>query len=199
MIKTTPFEMVFIIRDHMDDKAIIAGLTARIEDTLNMVAKRFGRSLQHLTMNILGNSHDAEECVNDTYLALWNAIPPAKPDPLAGYVMRTGRNLALKKRRENTAQKRDNRYDLSMDELAEALSGGTLEEITEAKELGRAIDRFLDTLNKENRILFLRRYWFGDSVQTIAKMRGMSENSVSVRLNRIRSKLRNYLIQEGLL
>ena len=199
MIKTTPFEMVFIIRDHMDDKAIIAGLTARIEDTLNMVAKRFGRSLQHLTMNILGNSHDAEECVNDTYLALWNAIPPAKPDPLAGYVMRTGRNLALKKRRENTAQKRDNRYDLSLDELAEALSGGTLEEITEAKELGRAIDRFLDTLNKENRILFLRRYWFGDSVQTIAKMRGMSENSVSVRLNRIRSKLRTYLIEEELL
>jgi RNA polymerase sigma-70 factor (ECF subfamily) len=183
----------------MDDKAIIAGLTARIEDTLNMVAKRFGRSLQHLTMNILGNSHDAEECVNDTYLALWNAIPPAKPDPLAGYVMRTGRNLALKKRRENTAQKRDNRYDLSLDELAEALSGGTLEEITEAKELGRAIDRFLDTLNKENRILFLRRYWFGDSVQTIAKMRGMSENSVSVRLNRIRSKLRTYLIEEELL
>ena len=150
-------------------------------------------------MNILGNSHDAEECVNDTYLALWNAIPPAKPDPLAGYVMHTGRNLALKKRRENTAQKRDNRYDLSLDELAEALSGGTLEEITEAKELGRAIDRFLDTLNKENRILFLRRYWFGDSVQTIAKMRGMSENSVSVRLNRIRSKLRTYLIEEELL
>ena len=183
----------------MDDKAIIAGLTARIEDTLTILAQRFGRSLQHLTMNILGNSHDAEECVNDTYLALWNAIPPAKPDPLAGYVMRTGRNLALKKLRENTAQKRDSRYDLSLDELAEALSGGALEEIVEAQELGRAIDCFLDTLNKENRILFLRRYWFGDSVQTIAKMRGMTENSVSVRLNRIRSKLRNYLIQEGLL
>ena len=113
--------------------------------------------------------------------------------------MRTGRNLALKKLRENTAQKRDSRYDLSLDELAEALSGGTLEEIVEAQELGRAIDCFLDTLNKENRILFLRRYWFGDGIQTIAKMRGMTENSVSVRLNRIRSKLRNYLIQEGLL
>ena len=183
----------------MDDKAIIAGLTARIEDTLNIVARRFGQSLQHLAMNILGNTRDAEECVNDTYLALWNAIPPAKPDPLAGYVMRTGRNLALKKLRENTAQKRDSRYDLSLDELAEALSGGTLEEIVEAQELGRAIDCFLDTLNKENRILFLRRYWFGDGIQTIAKMRGMTENSVSVRLNRIRSKLRNYLIQEGLL
>lgn len=183
----------------MDDKAIIAGLIARIEDTLNILAERFGRSLQHLAMNILGNAHDAEECVNDTYWALWNAIPPARPDPLAGYVMRTGRNLALKKLRENRAQKRDSRYDLSLDELAEALSGGTLEETAEAKELGRAIDRFLDTLNKENRILFLRRYWFGDSVQTIAKMRGMTENSVSVRLNRIRSKLRNYLIQEGLL
>ena len=183
----------------MDDKAIIAGLTARIEDTLTILAQRFGRSLQHLAMNILGNTHDAEECVNDTYLAVWNAIPPAKPDPLAGYVMRTGRNLALKKLRENSAQKRDSRYDLPLDELAEALSGGTLEEIIEAQELGRAIDSFLDTLNKENRILFLRRYWFGDSIQAIAKMRSMTENSVSVRLNRIRSKLRSYLIQEGLL
>ena len=80
----------------MDDKAIIAGLTARIEDTLTILAQRFGRSLRHMAMNILGNNHDAEECVNDTYFALWNAIPPAKPDPLAGYVMRTGRNLALK-------------------------------------------------------------------------------------------------------
>lgn len=183
----------------MDDKAIIAGLTSRIEDTLTILAQRFGRSLQHLAVNILGNNHDAEECVNDTYLALWNAIPPAKPDPLAGYVMRTCRNLALKKLRDNTAQKRDSRYDLSLDELAEALSGGTLEQIIEGKELGRAIDQFLYTINKENRILFLRRYWFGDSVQTIAKMRGMTENSVSVRLNRIRSKLRNYLIQEGFL
>jgi RNA polymerase sigma factor (sigma-70 family) len=87
----------------------------------------------------------------------------------------------------------------TLDELADALSGGTLEEIVEAQELGRAIDRFLDTLNKENRILFLRRYWFGDSVQTIAKMRGMTENSVSVRLNRIRSKLRNYLTEEEFL
>jgi RNA polymerase sigma-70 factor (ECF subfamily) len=183
----------------MDDKAIIAGLTARREDTLTILAQRFGRPLQHLATNILGNSHDAQECVNDTYFALWNSIPPAKPDPLAGYVMRTGRNLALKKLRENTARKRDSRYDLSLDELAEALSGGTLEEIVEARELGRAIDRFLDTLNKENRILFLRRYWFGDSVQTIAKMRGMTENSVSVRLNRIRSKLRNYLTEEEFL
>ena len=183
----------------MDDKAIIAGLTARIEDTLTILAQRFDRSLQHLAMNILGNSHDAQECVNDTYFALWNSIPPAKPDPLAGYVMRTGRNLALKKLRENTARKRDSRYDLSLDELAEALSGGTLEEIVEVQELGRAIDRFLDTLNKENRILFLRRYWFGDSVRSIAKMRGMTENSVSVRLNRIRSKLRNYLTEEEFL
>ncbi len=183
----------------MDDKAIIAGLTARIEDTLHILSQRFGRSLQHLALNILGNPRDAEECVNDTYLALWNAIPPAKPDPLAGYVMRTGRNLALKKLRQNSAQKRDSRYDLSLDELAGALSGGTPEEIVEAQELGRAIDQFLDTLNKENRILFLRRYWFGDSVQTIAKNRSMTVNSVSVRLNRIRSKLRTYLIKEGLL
>ena len=181
----------------MDDKAIIAGLTARIEDTLTILAQWFGRSLQHLAMNILGNTHDAEECVNDTYLAVWNAIPPARPDPLAGYVMRTGRNLALKKLRENTAQKRDSRYDLSLDELAEALSGGTLEEIVEAQELGRAIDSFLDTLNKENRILFLRRYWFGDSVKAIAANLGLKERTVSARLSRTRAALKDYLNKEG--
>ena len=180
----------------MDDKAIIAGLTARREDTLTILAQRFGRPLQHLAMNILGNSHDAQECVNDTYFALWNSIPPAKPDPLAGYVMRTGRNLALKKLRENSAQKRDSRYDLPLDELAEALSGGTLEEIIEAQELGRAIDSFLDTLNKENRILFLRRYWFGDSIKDLAQAFGLTENNVSVRLSRLRTQLKTYLAEK---
>ena len=183
----------------MDDQKIIKLLWQRAESAIEALAKKFGNRLMSIAMNILGVHQDAEESVNDTYLAVWNTVPPKKPDPLAGYVMRTGRNLALKKLRENTAQKRDSRYDLSLDELTDALSGGTLEETAQAKELGRAIDRFLDTLNKENRILFLRRYWFGDSVQTIAKMRGMSENSVSVRLNRIRSKLRTYLIEEELL
>lgn len=183
----------------MDDKAIIEGLFDRNEATLTILAQRFGRPLKQLTLNILGNIRDAEECVNDTYLALWNAIPPARPNPLTGYVLRTGRNLALKKLRRNTALKRDSRYDLSLDELAASLSGETPENILEAQELGRAIDRFLDTLNKENRILFLRRYWFGDSVQTISNNRGMTENTVSVRLCRIRGQLRTYLIKEGFL
>ena len=181
----------------MEDQKIIKLLWDRAESAIEALAKKFGKRLMAIAMNILGNARDAEECVNDTYLAVWNAIPPAKPDPLAGYVMRTGRNLALKKLRENTAQKRDSRYDLSLDELAEALSGGTLEEFIEAQELGRAIDRFLDTLNKENRILFLRRYWFGDSVKELAAAFSMTENAVSVRLSRIRDKLRDFLIKEG--
>ena len=150
-------------------------------------------------MNILGNPQDAEEAVNDTYMALWNAIPPERPDPLAGYVHRTGRNVALKKYRHRAAQKRSTQYEVSLKELSDILPGPSIEELLDARELGQAIDRFLDTISKENRVLFLRRYWFGDSVKHLAKATGMSENTVSVRLSRLRSQLKVYLAEkEGL-
>lgn len=183
----------------MDDSKIIAMLSARLDSALDGLAQKFGKGLQSLALNILGSPEEAEECVNDTYLALWNAIPPAQPDPLSAYVYRIGRNLALKRLRLNTAQKRNSHYDVSLDELAGVLSGSTLEETVDARDLGRAIDAFLDTLNKENRIIFLRRYWFGDSVQKIAADRGLRENAVSVRLHRTREKLRDYLKEEGFL
>ena len=182
----------------MDDKKILELLWNRAEAALDALARKFGRRLLHTAMNILGNPQDAEEAVNDTYLALWNAIPPEKPDPLAGYVHRTGRNVALKKHRHRAAQKRCSQYDASLEELSGILAGPSLEELFDARELGRAIDRFLDTVSKENRILFLRRYWFGDSVKDLAKAFGMSENTVSVRLSRLRTQLKIYLTdQEG--
>ena len=147
-------------------------------------------------MNILSVHHDAEEAVNDTYLALWNTIPPQRPDPFSAYVYRVGKNTALKKLRHNAAQKRSS-YTVSLDELSECIAAGTLEDEIDARLLGRAIDRFLDTVSKENRVLFLRRYWFGDSLTELAETFQISQNTASVRLHRIRTQLHTYLIKEG--
>ena len=181
----------------MEDSKIIGLLLDRAEGAISALAEKFGRRLKGLALNILGSIRDAEECVSDTYLAIWNAIPPKQPDPLAGFIFKTGRNLALKRLRHNTAQKRNSHYDAPLDELCGCISSGNLEEAISARELGQAIDRFLDTLPKDSRIMFLRRYWFGDTVGQIAATLGYSENAVSVRLNRCRSKLRTYLEQEG--
>lgn len=182
----------------MEDTKIVQMLWDRLEQALDALAKKFGRRLLYTAMNILGNPQDAEEAVNDTYMALWSTIPPERPDPLAGYVHRTGRNVALKKYRYLTAAKRSTQYDISLEELSGILPGPSMEETLDALELGRAIDRFLDTISKENRILFLRRYWFGDSVKALAKVFSMSENTVSVRLSRLRGQLKDYLYKEGL-
>lgn len=181
----------------MDDRAIIRLLFDRAEEAISAMADKFGRRLKSLALNILGSFRDAEECVSDTYLSVWNAIPPKNPDSLTGFVYRTGRNQALKRLRNQAAQKRNDRYDLSLDELAGCIPGPALEERVLAMELGLAIDAFLAEQSRENRILFLRRYWFGDSVRDIAGAFGMKENAVSVRLSRIRGNLRTYLIEEG--
>lgn len=181
----------------MEDKRIIALLWERAEQAILELAAKFGRRLHATAMNILGNHEDAEESVNDTYLAVWNAVPPKQPDPLAGFIYKIGRNLALKKLRHNTAQRRNGTYDLSLDELALCIPGPALEDTVEARELGRAIDAFLDTISWENRCIFLRRYWFGDSSQTIAAAYGIKPGTVDVRLSRIRSQLKEYLIREG--
>ena len=182
----------------MDDRTIINLLWNRAESALSALAGRFGRGLYQLACNILGNPQDAEESVSDTYLAVWNAIPPDRPEKLPPYVYRIGRNRALNRRRENTALKRGSSYDLSLEELAESLPGGDLEETVDARFLGQSIDLFLSRLSSTNRILFLRRYWFGDSVQELAAAFHMKPNAVSVRLSRIRSDLRKHLCKEGI-
>ena len=183
----------------MEDKKIVSLLWQRAEQAITLLAKKFGAGLHRLAMNILGSHQDAEEAVSDTYLAVWNTVPPQKPDPLSAYVYRLGKNAALKKHRDNTAQKRDSRYDVSLDELAGCVAGCSLEEEWEARELGRAIDRFLTRQTEQNRIIFLRRYWFGDSVKEIAALYAMSPGSISVRLSRLRDALRDYLQKEGFL
>ncbi|MBR2310349.1 MAG: sigma-70 family RNA polymerase sigma factor [Oscillospiraceae bacterium] len=181
----------------MDDREIIALLWARAERAIDALRAKFSKSLYRIAMNILENQQDAEEAENDTYLALWNAIPPARPDPLPPYVYKIGRNTALKHLRNQNAQKRQSRYDLSLEELSEILPAGTVEDTIDAKALGRSINAFLDTLPWEERALFVRRYWFGDDISFLAKAFSLSRNNTSVKLHRIRNKLKDYLNKEG--
>ena len=175
---------------------ILELLWQRSEQAIFALARQFGSRLYGMAKNILSSHQDAEECVNDTYLAIWNVIPPKRPEPLAPFVYRTGRNIALNRLRANTALKRS-AYEMSLDELSGCIAGPDLWETVDARELGRQINAFLSTVSRENRVIFLRRYWFGDSVKNIAADLQLAENTVSVRLNRLRDKLRSYLSQEG--
>ena len=181
----------------MEREPILALLLARREEAIGAMRSQFGQRLMMTAMNILGDREDAEETVSDTYLAVWNCVPPKEPVPLAPFVYRVGRNLALKRLRENSAQKRDSRLELSLAELENCIPAQSLEDEADARELGRAIERFLATLPKESRIIFLRRYWFGDSVKEIAAALGLRQNTVTVKLSRTREKLRTYLQKEG--
>ena len=181
----------------MEDNHIIKLLFARSESAIAALAKRFGSRLLSLAVNILGSHRDAEECVSDTYLALWNIIPPEHPQPLAPYVYKVGRYIALKRLRSNNAQMRCSAYDLSLDELAGCLPDDSTERTLQARELGRAIDRFLNRQSKSSRVIFLRRYWFGDGIEEISKAMGLSPGAVTTRLSRTRSALKDYLEQEG--
>ena len=183
----------------MDDALIVQLLWQRLERAITEMTKKFGKRLYRTAMNILGRHEDAEESVSDTYLAVWNAVPPKQPDPLAGFVYQTGRHIALDHLRFLTADKRDGRYDVSIDELAECIPAGALEEQVEAREMGRAINAFLGGQNRDNRAIFLRRYWYGDGVREIARDFEMRPNSVTVRLGRLRMQLREHLQKEGYL
>ena len=179
----------------MDDKRIIDLLWQRAEQGIDALQAKFGKALLGLSIHILKDPQDAEEAVSDTYLALWNAIPPARPDPLSTFAFKICRNTALNRLRSRTAQKRS-AYELSLEELSEVLPGEEFQAQLDARELGRCIDRFLETLDPDSRRLFVRRYWFGDTVSELASDMQLREGNVSVRLHRIRAKLKDYLTQE---
>ena len=184
----------------MTDTEIIDLFFERSEQAIEELAKKHGSAVNAMARNILGNEQDAEECVNDTWLGVWNAIPPHRPSPLRSFVCRIARNLATMKYHANTARKRNSQYDAVLDALAEVLSdGSSVEEEYEAKELAAAINGFLATLSCSDRVLFTRRYWYADPLPDIAQRTNSTTNSVTVRLFRIRKKLKRYLAKEGLL
>lgn len=184
----------------MEDSKIISLFFERSEQAIEELNRKHGPAVKKTVANILKDRLDVEECVSDTYLRTWNIIPPQAPNPLASYVCRIAHNLAIDRYHANHAEKRDSQYHLVLDEIAECIpSGMNVETELEAKELGAAINRFLQNLSKEDRFLFVRRYWYADSVKELAAMTKGSSNRISVRLFCLREKLRNYLMKEGLL
>lgn len=180
----------------MDDSAIIELFYARSEQAICELDQKYGRVCHKLSYNILNNLQDAEECVNDAYLGAWNTIPPARPNPLLSYLCRIVRNLSLMRYHANTAAKRNGNYDVVLEELENCLaSTDSVERDMEEKELIRRIEDFLETLSVENRVIFMRRYWFSDSYAEIAQRTGLSEKNVSVRLTRLRKQLRRYFME----
>ena len=182
----------------MEDAKIIDLFFLRSETAVTELDQKYGIACKQLAFHILNNREDAEECVNDAYLAVWNTIPPNRPALLRAYLCRIVRNLSIKKYRANTAEKRNSFYDRSLEELAECIPAHeTVENQWDAKELGKQLVAFLGTLDQKNRILFLRRYWFSEPLAELAADFHITEHNAAVRLSRIRAKLRNYLSKEG--
>ena len=181
----------------MEDKKIVELFFARSEQAIAQVREKYGPLCQKIAGNMLKNAEDTEECVNDAMLALWNAIPPARPQVLSAFIARITRNQARNKLTYNNALKRSREMSVSMEELEACLASPVnVEQELEGRELVRQIEEFLMTLDADSRNMFLRRYWFYDSVEQIALGFGVSESKVKSRLFRAREKLRAYLVQE---
>ena len=180
----------------IDYEKIIELFFERSEQAVRELDNKYGKVCHNLSYNIVNNRQDAEECVNDAYLGAWNAIPPVRPNPLLSYILKIVRNISLKIYWRNGAAKRNSHYTIALQEIETCIADQkTVEDEIEARELARIIENFLDTLTLENRIIFMRRYWFFDSYKDIAKFVGLSEKNISVRLSRIRKKMKKYLIE----
>ncbi len=184
----------------MEDIEIIELFYARSETAIGELDHKYGQICHRLSYQILNHRQDAEECVNDAYLGAWNAIPPARPNPLLPYLCKIVRNISLKRYHHKKAAKRNSVYQLALEEIEASLADpDTPESRLEARELTRTIEAFLDTLTQENRVIFLRRYWFCDSCREIAAQVGLTEKNITVRLTRIRGKLKAYLKEQEVL
>ncbi len=184
----------------MEDEQIIDLFFARSEQAIVELDRKYGTLFHTLSNNILNSRQDAEECVNDAYLGAWNAIPPARPNPLLSYVAKIVRNRSLAAYWRRGAAKRNSRYTVAMQEIEACIADPeTVEGEIEAGELARMIEGFLDTLGKRDRVIFVRRYGYLDAYSDIAAGVGLSEKNVSVRLARIRQKMRRYLQERGLI
>ena len=185
----------------MDDASIIALYFARDENAIRETADRFGSACMSNAVHILGSREEAEEIVNDTYFELWRSIPPKRPDHLTAYILTIVRHLAMNRIKHKQAKKRGGgSVQLALEELDNILPAeDDVQGQTEKNITADAINRFLGTLPKEQRILFLRRYWHFQTPKEIASALGLSESNVRVTLMRLRAKLKEYLEKEDLL
>ena len=182
----------------MTDEKIIELFFARDEAALEQTAKKYENYCFTIANNILSNRQDSEECVNDTYLAAWQSIPPERPQQLSSYLGKIVRNFALMRQRKDRAAKRGGNFsEISAELLALIPDGTDLAEEYDARRIGFIIDTFLRSIGKIDRIIFVRRYWYGDNIADICRNFGLGESRVKVSLHRTREKLAQTLKKEG--
>ena len=182
----------------MEDKKIIELFLARNEDAIRFTAESYGRRLFSLADNVLRNDQDAEECVSDTYLRAWDTIPPRKPRHLFAYLAKICRHFALDKLDWKSAGKRKAEVVCLTLEMENCIPDRVRERELESRELGRLLDTFLKSQTPENRMVFMRRFWYFDSIGEIAVRYGISEVAVQKRITRTKAKLAAFLEQEGI-
>ena len=181
----------------MEDKDIIALYWARSEEAIRRTAEKYGAYCGHIIRRVLGDGRDAEECLSDTWLGAWNAMPPQRPARLPPFLGRIARNTALDRCDYNAAQCRNSGFEAVLEELADCVGGTPLEEDFDLRRLGEAISGFLDGVSPAARLVFLRRYWYCDGVAEIAAGTGFSQSKVKSLLHRTRKGLREHLRKEG--
>jgi RNA polymerase sigma-70 factor (ECF subfamily) len=184
----------------MDDREIIELLFRRTESALDEISRKYSHLYMGIIKALINDSRDAEECANDVLLAVWNSIPPNKPDHLSAYVCKLARRIGIDRFRHNTVGKRNGTYVLALDELEECLpSDNPFGAQSEKNEIIRSVlSDFIRGLDPETEILFVRRYIYLESVMSLAERFGLEENRVSVKLSRARKKLKKLLEKEGI-
>ena len=181
------------------DSALLDLYFERSEEAIEATMAKYGGLLRTLSWNIQGNQEDVEECLNDTYLAAWNAIPPERPHYFKAYLCKVARNFSLDKVRAKTREKRGGgQIPLLLDEAEESLASGSDGARTaEVRELGRMISGYLEKQPDRRRIIFLKRYYFASSIKEIAHEQRTTEGAVKVLLHRMRQELKMELIERG--
>lgn len=185
----------------MDDLIIIRLFWERSEDAIKETDRKYGSYCNAIAYNILENKEDAEECVTDTYLDAWNAIPPTRPSILSAFLGRITRRISIDRWRTRTRIKRGGgSVDVALEELGECVADtNTTETEFDRRELVRKLDFFIGGLGTTERMVFLRRYWYLDSIEEIAIRFGFTTSKIASMLHRTRGKLRVYLEKEGYL
>jgi RNA polymerase sigma-70 factor (ECF subfamily) len=181
----------------LPDAEIVELYFARSEEAIVQSDRKYGKTCHHIAYNILYSDQDAEECVNDTWLRAWNAIPPERPAALGAWLSAVTRRLALSRYDYKTAAKRYGGIQTSLDELAECVPDGSIT-LADDVAMGLIINSFLESLPTRTRMVFMRKYWYMDSVEGIAAAMGMSVSAVKVILYRTRKKFRAWLDKEGI-
>ena len=181
-----------------EDDDILDMLWKRSEDGLAHVQRKYGHLCHHIAMNLLRQREDAEECVNDVYLAVWDTIPPNRPESLMAYVGKITRNIAVSTLRKRTSAKRNCGGTVLLEELSECLPDSSASDPADDLMLRDALEGFLETLPQEDRAIMLRRYYDGESVEEISRSLGLRSGTVRVRLHRMRTRLRDHLESKGI-